>query len=273
MTSTSSCVITGAASGIGRALAERLVGAGIHVVGIDWSEEGLLTAKEEFAGKFSPLVGDASEWEVLERARDLAVSSGRLQGWVNNAGVERQRSAHTVSEVEIIDDLRLLQISAMSGTAIAVRAMMTEGGGSIVNVSSIAALVAFPRSFTYQAAKAALIAVSRSVAVDYATFDIRCNTVCPGRIDTPLGRSGNDAEALKELTALRGHLAPIERDGTAREVADVVHFLLSPAASYISGATIPVDGGATARCFAFPVSFGPTPEEAPPSVLPLDGVR
>jgi NAD(P)-dependent dehydrogenase (short-subunit alcohol dehydrogenase family) len=249
-----SCVVTGAAMGIGRAIVEKLVADGIHVVAVDWNEGALRTTAAEVQGAVEPLHGDVGEWNTHVRAASAAEAVAPLRHWVNNAGIDVTGGAHEVTPEEIEHGLRVLQFGVMYGTAVATRRMLPQRAGSIVNVSSIQGVAAFPRYFTYQAAKAAVIMLSKGVAVDYGPFGIRCNTVLPGTVETPMTYASLPPAVPREEALRReGDLAPLGRVAQPAEIAEVVRFLLSDAASYITGASIVVDGGATARCYAYPV--------------------
>ncbi len=248
-----SCVVTGAAMGAGRAIAAALLADGYHVVGVDWNADALDATGAELGAAFEPLHGDVGDWETHERAADAAERTAPLRGWVNNAGIDIQGGAHEVTAEEIARGLRVLQLGVMYGTAVAVRRMLPGRAGSIVNVSSIQGVAAFPRYYVYGAAKAAAVQVSRSVAVDYGPFGIRCNTVLPGTIETPMTEQVLRTDVPREeALRLEGELHPLGRVAQPEEIAAVVAFLLSERAAFVSGAAIPVDGGATARCYAYP---------------------
>jgi NAD(P)-dependent dehydrogenase (short-subunit alcohol dehydrogenase family) len=122
-----------------------------------------------------------------------------------------------------------------------------------VNVSSIQAVATFPRFYVYGAAKAAVLQLSRSVAVDYGPYGIRCNAVLPGTIETPmLDAAIPEGMPRDEALRLEGELSPLGRVAQPAEIAEVVAFLLSDRASYVNGVSIAVDGGASARCYAYP---------------------
>jgi NAD(P)-dependent dehydrogenase (short-subunit alcohol dehydrogenase family) len=248
-----SAVVTGAAMGIGRAVAERLVADGIYVVGLDRNADALAAAGEEIGGEFEPLVGDISDWEAHERAADAAQAAGELHSWVNNAGIDWVGAAHEIDAEHIERGLRVLQLGPMFGCCVAVRRMLPARAGAIVNVSSIQGIAAFPRYLVYDAAKAAVLLVTKSIAVDYGPFGIRCNAVLPGCIETPMTYATLPPELDREEALRReGLLAPMLRVGQPEEMAEVVAFLLSDRASYVNGAEIVADGGAAARVYAYP---------------------
>ena len=147
----------------------------------------------------------------------------------------------------------MLQLGPMYGTALAVRRMLPARAGSIVNVSSIQGIKAFPRYYVYGTAKAAVVALSRSVAVDYGPYGIRCNAVLPGTIETPmLDEVLPDDVPREEALRREAELAPMGRIAQPSEIADAVAYLASDASSYVSGTELVVDGGSVARCFAYP---------------------
>lgn len=248
-------VVTGAAKGIGRAICERLRGDGLLLVAVDIDEVALSEAAASLGPRCVPLTGDIAQWSTHEAAVEAAAKAGELAGWVNNAGIDVQGAAHEVDERALRQALDVLQFGPMFGCSVAVRAMLPRRRGSIVNISSIQGTCAFPRFYAYQAAKAAVAMISKGIATDYGGYGIRCNAVLPGLVDTPMARAqltsdfeGDIDEALRRY----GELATLGRIGQPQEIADVVGFLLSDQASYVNGAAIPVDGGATARCYPYP---------------------
>jgi NAD(P)-dependent dehydrogenase (short-subunit alcohol dehydrogenase family) len=249
-------VVTGAGSGIGEASTRLLIEDGYRVVGVDWTPAGLNRLAAAHGGRFLPIRGDVGDAATHERAADAAEAAGRLIGWVNNAGIDVRGGAHEVGAAEISEGLRILQVGVMLGCGSAVRRMLPLGEGSIVNVSSVQGLAAFPGYFVYGSAKAAVIAASRSVAIDYGSRGIRCNTVCPGAIETRLGMHDlaeqRTEEVLRENREDGARLTPLGRIGQPSEVAEVIAFLLSDRASYVSGAVITVDGATSARVYPYP---------------------
>jgi len=246
-------VVTGTAMGIGLSVARRLIDDGATVVGVDRDAEALKSAAAELGDGLVPLVGDIAEWDTHERAADLAEARGALKGWVNNAGVDLASHAHLASADHIDGGLQVLLHGPMYGGTVAVQRMLRGGGGSIVNVSSIQGIAAFPGYYVYASAKAGVLMATRSIAVDYGPHGIRANAVLPGAIETPMTYASlppdvERAEALRQ----EGELAPMLRVGQPEEIANVVAFLLSERSSYVNGTAISVDGGASARCYAYP---------------------
>ena len=140
----------------------------------------------ELGAAYEPFVGDIGDWDAHERAADAAEAAGDLRFWVNNAGIDWVGAAHEIDAEHIEQGLRVLQLGPMFGACVAVRRMLPARAGSIVNVSSIQGIAAFPRYFVYDSAKAAILMLTKSIAVDYGPFGIRCNALLPGCIETPM---------------------------------------------------------------------------------------
>jgi NAD(P)-dependent dehydrogenase (short-subunit alcohol dehydrogenase family) len=252
MAGTASAVVTGAAMGIGLAVAERLSADGYHVVMVDWNAEALERALAGMPGEATGVAGDIGDWATHELAADTAAAAGTLRAWVNNAGIDWTSGAHEVDAEHIDRGLRVLLNGPMYGTAVAVRRMLPLGGGAIVNVASIQGVAAFPRYYVYGVAKAGVAQIARNVCIDYAAHGIRCNSVLPGTIATPMLDALLSSDVPREeALRIEGAIAPMGRVGRPEELAASIAFLLSDEASYINGTGLIVDGGAMARCTAY----------------------
>ncbi len=235
-------IVTGGAHGIGRAIAEMFSQAGAHVTIVDIDE----AAGHEVAASLSNaafVAGDVSVKEDAQRAVHLATErTGQLDVLCNNAAY--LGAAHAALEADDKEWERCVAVSLLGTqffTAAALPYMIRRKSGSIVNVASVQGMVGARNSVAYTSVKHGLIGFTRSVAYDYGPHNIRANALCPGAIRTRI--SPNPGEELYERQVGKTFLG---RVGLPREVAYVALFLASDAASYITGAVIPVDGGWTA---------------------------
>ncbi len=241
--------ITGGASGLGLAMAERFTEEGAKVV------IGDLNAKEAAAvaaqGKFGYVVGDVCKLADAERmVKEALAQLGGLQVLVNNAGIETTGSVTTCDDGEWERQIGVNLNGTYRISRFAVPAMITSGGGSIINISSVGGLVAVKEYSAYGASKAAVLQLTKSMCADYAEHNIRVNCLCPGPIDTPLLQraceklGGGNPQTIRDLYA---SFTIMKRLGLPREVANAALFLASDEASFITGVAIPVDGGFVAQ--------------------------
>ena len=248
-------VVTGSGNGIGRAIASALAAAGAQVVVSDvLAEDGQRTVEEitEAGGSATFVAADVA---VAEQAAALIAAAvdrfGGLDVLVNNAGVGGgQQRLH---EVDPEDFDRVIDVN-LRGTFLctkyALPHFLASGDGRIVNIASTYGLIGAPKAPAYCASKGAIINLTRQLAVDYGPDGVRVNAICPGYIDTGLGRRGPtmSAEEFAAATAVREKAAgmqPLGRQAQPAEVAAVALFLASDASSFMTGSIVPVDGGCT----------------------------
>ena len=245
-------LITGAASGIGRASALRFAREGAKVVAVDTNFEGVAeTVREvgEEGGTALAVVADVTDARSVRRMIAAAVETyGRLDILFNNAGISIRG---TVLEIDERDFDRLFAVNVKGvflGCKEAIPVMKSQGGGVILNTASQLGVVGIEASAVYPATKGAVIQLTRCLALDHAADGIRVNCVCPGPVDTPLSRSNREQTPDPEAS-LRSRIERIAlgRIGEPEEIAGVAAFLCSEEASFITGAAILADGGWTAR--------------------------
>ena len=240
-------IVTGGNAGIGEAVAKRFAdeGAAVVITGRRQGElDRVMSGIRHNKGKGLGVAGSVSDEphvrDVIERT---LASFGRIDILVNNAGIgEFGKRIHETDDAmwAAMLDVNLTGVFRM--TRAAVPQMLKQGRGAIVNISSVASLVGIPGAPAYAASKGGLDAMTRALAIDYAKDGIRCNVVNPGLVDTPMAAP---------LMANPGMLAPIlshyaiRRPGTPEEVANMVLYLASDEAGWVTGGTFTIDGGMT----------------------------
>ncbi len=244
-------LVTGAASGMGRATAELLATEGAQVVLADIDAEAAEAVAEAIrsGGGEAIAVGcDVASSEDVKRAVDTAVESfGGLDIVVNCAGIIRRASVVETTEAEW-DRVMSVNIGSVFLTGKhAVPVMAADGGGSIVNISSGWGLKGGPDAASYCASKGAVVNLTRAMAIDHGPQGIRVNCICPGDTDTPMLRSearqlGLDEAAFLEESAER----PLNRLGTGEDIARAVLYFASDDSAWVTGSTLVVDGGGLA---------------------------
>ena len=254
------CVVTGAGRGIGRATAIEMAqqgAAAVAVSDIDADSAGETATLVEAAGAASAAFHcDVAETDdVVDLMDGAARHFGRLDVVHNNAGIVDTQLTNRTRIEELPDDAwdRIFAVNVRGtwlGIKHAVPHLRKAGGGAIVNAASVSSYVAYEGESAYCASKAAVVMLTRSAALDLASDGIRCNCYCPATIDTPMydaytawAGPGDDALAA---TGTETHLLPERRRGTPGEVARLVCFLASDAASFINGSAYMVDGGSLA---------------------------
>ena len=248
-------IVTGAGSGIGRAIALAMVREGARVVLVgrrkDRVEAVAREVPREEQGSAMALAADVSKRDSIERVlQETAKAFGGINVLVNNAGILHPGTAEQITEAQWDETFNI----NVRGLWLLSRAVLPHlrkaGGGSIINVASVAGSIkGAPNRFVYGATKAAVIGLTKSVAADFITRGIRCNAICPGTVESPSLRQRIDAQAkanqqsLAEIEAAFVARQPMGRIGTAAEIAALAVYLASDESAFTTGTAQVIDGG------------------------------
>lgn len=235
-------VITGGASGIGLATARKLLSEGAKVVLVDWNEDVSEIAKTLNNDALGIRCDVSSDTDVQKSVNYIIEKFGHIDFLVANAGIGGGlNKAHEVSVDEWNKVIGVNQTGIFLMNKYVISEMLKNGGGAIVNTSSMYGLVGTTMSFAYSASKGAINQMTRSLALTYARDNIRVNAVAPGYVDTPIL-----AEVPKDMKDAMANQLPVGRLGKDTEIANLICYLLSDDATFITGAIVPIDGGFTA---------------------------
>ena len=242
-------VVTGAGAGIGRAIALRLAGEGARVALADVDEEAAKNVASEIAGETLARRSDVTRADEVE-----ALVSSVVEGWggldvmVNNAGVGVAATAVDTTEEDYDRVMDVCVRGTLLGMKYAIPAIKDSGGGSVINMSSVAALVGITDRAVYSAAKGAILSLTRAAAIDHVEEGVRVNCIAPGTVDTPwVSRITSGYDDPEQARANMQARQPHKRFVTPEEIAAMAAYLASDESASCIGACMIVDGGVTAR--------------------------
>jgi NAD(P)-dependent dehydrogenase (short-subunit alcohol dehydrogenase family) len=238
-------LVTGGASGIGRATAEAFLRDGYAIILLDRDQANGRQVQDQLKaqGVCAFIACDVADEQSVDQAMTQAVRlHGRVDAAFNAAGIDAVAAPTAESATDVFD--RIIAVN-LRGLWLCLKReltqMVAQGGGTIVNCASSAGLIGVPNLSAYVASKHGVVGLTKCAALEYARKNIRVNAVCPGMIDTPMWRRSISPEFTTQLLAND----PLGRMGTAAEIAEAVLWLCSPAASFVNGHAMAVDGGMT----------------------------
>ena len=238
-------IITGGGSGIGQACARAFCREGANVVLFGRREDKLKETAQELGSRAMTVSGDMTRSEDLDRLVQETLSKfHRIDILVNNAGLFKGAPLHEISDEQYDEMMNINMRAVFQLTRRVLPVMMEQKSGNIIHISSILGIIAVPQVAVYNISKGALNQFSRSIAVEYGSYGIRSNSICPGLIETDMTADLMKDEALMQEWS-KGY--PIGRFGKPEDVASACLFLASDESSFITGTVLPVDGGFTAQ--------------------------
>lgn len=235
-------IVTGGGSGLGKAIAEKLIKNHITTIILGRDERKLESAAQDLGGLCHPVVFDLAQLsEIPTLVTGLVQQFGHIDILVNNAGINHKKDFTDVTDEEFQQVLTTNVCAVFALSREVVKHMLHLGSGSIVNISSMAAQYGIPRVIAYTAAKTAIEGMTRAMAVELSPLGIRVNAVAPGFIYSDMTAKALDSDPERKQRVLSR--TPMGVMGLPENIGDAVHFLVSDAARYITGTVLPVDGG------------------------------
>lgn len=237
-------LITGAASGFGKLLAEKLATKGAKLVIGDLNEPGLKDVADRIGKNVVALPCDVSDELQVKALSDLAIETfGRLDIAINNAGMSTpMKSLLEVTESEMDINFNVNAKSVFFGIKHQVPHMISQGGGTILNVASMAGLNGAPKLTAYVASKHAVVGITKTAALEFASKKVRINAICPFFSPTPMVVNGIKTEILEHVAQIN----PMKRLGDPEEMVNAMLHIISPDNTYMTGQAIAIDGGVSA---------------------------
>jgi NAD(P)-dependent dehydrogenase (short-subunit alcohol dehydrogenase family) len=235
-------IVTGGGSGIGLAITEKFVQAGITTIIVGRDQQKLDVTKEKLGDLVVPMVADLSDLGTIPYlVKQIITQFGQIDILVNNAGINMKKEFTDVTDEEFQKILMTNVTAVFALSREVVKTMLLSGKGSIINISSMASQYGIPKVIAYSASKSAVEGMTRAMAVELSPKGIRVNCIAPGFIATDMSAKAFNSDEQRKQKALGR--TPMGVMGAPADIGDAALFLASDAAAYITGVVLPVDGG------------------------------